>query len=114
MPYGSLRELPQGIRNVLPKAAQNIWWRSYNKGDAAAFKQGKRGKERKTMARQWAWQAVKAAGYVKDKKTGKWKLSKTAKKGVQAAAKRSGQEGGSLYFPSEPQGHEGAAGGQEA
>lgn len=105
MPYDSLRELPKGIRNVLPKAAQDIWRRSFNEGWNAAHKEGKRGKERDTQARQWGWQAVKAAGYVKDAETGKWKKSKTAKKGVQAAAKRSypaphkgrpGEVGGSL------------------
>ena len=112
MPYASLRELPQGVRNVLPVAAQDIWRRSYNKGDAAAFKQGKRGNERKLMARQWAWQAVKAAGYVKDEKTDKWKLSKAVKKGVKAAAERGGQEAASLYFSSKPQRRDEAMGGQ--
>jgi len=113
MPYNKLNELPQGVRNVLPKAAQDIWRRSFNKGWAAAQKQGKRGKERDTQARQWGWQAVKAAGYAKDEKTGKWKMSKTAKKGVKAAAERSGQEGVSLYFPPKPQGRHETAGGQE-
>lgn len=113
MPYDSTRDLPQGVRNVLPKAAQDIWRRSFNKGWAAAHKEGKRGKERDTQGRQWAWQAVKTAGYVKDEKTGKWKLSKTAKKGVKAAAERGGQEAASLYFPSKPQKHDEATGGQE-
>ena len=113
MPYASLRELPQGVRNVLPVAAQGIWRRSYNKGDAAAFKQGKRDNERKLMARQWAWQAVKAAGYVKEEKTGKWKMSKTAKKGVKAAAKRGEQGNASLYFSPESQSRDEAARDQE-
>ena len=86
MPYDAIRDIPRNVQGVLPKEAQDIWRRSFNAGWDAATDEGKRGKERDTQARQWAWQAVKAAGYEKDEKTGKWK--KTGEGGVEAAAER--------------------------
>lgn len=63
MPYSSLKELPDGVRRVLPSAAQQLWLRTFN----AVFEDT--GDE--DSARQAAWGNVKEAGYSKGN-DGKW------------------------------------------
>lgn len=61
MPYKSLHELPDGVRNVLPKHAQEIYRKSYN----SAYEQYKSPKDRRDdadreeVAHRVAWNSVK-------------------------------------------------------
>ena len=64
MPYKSLRELPESVRNNLPRHAQEIDQAAYNN----AWEEYDHEEER---AHRVAWAAVKQL-YVKDDKTGKW------------------------------------------
>lgn len=64
MPYKSLRELPEGVRNNLPRHAQEIYQAAYNN----AWEEYDHEEER---AHRVAWAAVKQQ-YIKDDKTGKW------------------------------------------
>ena len=64
MPYKSLRELPESVRNNLPRHAQEIYQAAYNN----AWEEYGHEEER---AHRVAWAAVKQL-YVKDDKTGKW------------------------------------------
>jgi cation transport regulator len=64
MPYKSLRELPESVRNNLPRHAQEIYQAAYNN----AWEEYDHEEER---AHRVAWAAVKQL-YVKDDKTGKW------------------------------------------
>ena len=64
MPYKSIRELPESVRNNLPRHAQEIYQAAYNN----AWEEYDHKEER---AHRVAWAAVKQL-YVKDDKTGKW------------------------------------------
>ena len=67
MPYASINELPEGVRNVLPDHAQAIYKEAFN----SAFEQYDESGERRDDASQEetahkvAWSAVKKAGYKK-------------------------------------------------
>lgn len=67
MPYASINELPEGVRNVLPGHAQDIHKEAFN----SAYEQydtpeERRGDDsREETAHKVAWSAVKKAGYVK-------------------------------------------------
>lgn len=65
MPYESILELPEGVRNNLPKHAQEIYQAAYNN----AWEEYGHDEER---AHRVAWAAVKQK-YVKDENTGRWK-----------------------------------------
>lgn len=65
MPYDSVAELPKGVKNNLPKHAQEIYKEAYN----SAWGQYDHEEER---AHKIAWGAVKKE-YKKDEDTGKWK-----------------------------------------
>lgn len=65
MPYESILELPEGVRNNLPKHAQEIYQAAYNN----AWEEYGHVEER---AHRVAWAAVKQK-YVKDENTGRWK-----------------------------------------
>lgn len=65
MTYKTLRELPESVRNNLPKHAQEIYQAAYNN----AWEEYDHEEER---AHRVAWAAVKQL-YVKDDETGKWK-----------------------------------------
>jgi cation transport regulator len=75
MPYKRNSELPQGVKNVLPKHAQEIYRKSYNN----AWDQYDRPEERygdssrEETAHRVAWSAVKKV-YEKNDTTGKWEL----------------------------------------
>ena len=67
MPYTSINELPEGVKNVLPKHAQDIYKEAFN----SAHEEYKNPKERRDdadleeTAHKVAWSAVKKAGYEK-------------------------------------------------
>jgi cation transport regulator len=65
MPYTKLSDLPESVRDNLPKHAQEIYQSAYNN----AYEEYKKDEER---AHRVAWAAVKNK-YEKDEKTGKWK-----------------------------------------
>jgi cation transport regulator len=67
MPYSKISDLPPGIKDNLPSAAQKIYMNVFN--SALKSKEGKKGAE--DYARKVAWTAVKNAGYKKGK-DGKW------------------------------------------
>jgi len=52
MPYKSIRELPEAVRNSLPESAQRIWMNAYNYAVANPEKV-------KGEPAQYAWGAVK-------------------------------------------------------
>jgi len=65
MPYQSIEELPEGVRNNLPKHAQEIYQAAFNN----AWNQYNQEEE---TAHRVAWAAVKEV-YFKDENTGRWK-----------------------------------------
>lgn len=73
MPYKNVKELPESVRENLPKHAQEIYMEAYN----SAWDQYDRPEERRgdatreETAHKVAWAAVKIK-YVKDEKSGKW------------------------------------------
>lgn len=74
MPYSSTQELPDGVKNVLPSHAQDIYKEAFN----SAYEEYKnpadrrRGREdREEVAHKVAWSAVKKK-YEKDE-AGKWR-----------------------------------------
>ena len=64
MPYDRLKDLPQGVRDNLPKHAQEIYKEAFN----SAWEEYDHDEER---AHRVAWSAVKKK-YEKDEKTGDW------------------------------------------
>lgn len=64
MPYDSIRELPDSVRDHLPKHAQEIYKSAYNN----AWDEYDRDEER---AHRVAWAAVKKS-YKKDEQSGRW------------------------------------------
>jgi cation transport regulator len=69
MPYDSVRELPKGVKDNLPKHAQDIYLAAFNN----AYDEYDHDEDR---ARRVAWSAVKKGGYAKDKQSGEWKKKK--------------------------------------
>ena len=65
MPYPKLTDLPESVRDNLPKHAQEIYQAAFNN----AWEQYDQDEER---AHKVAWAAVKNV-YAKDEQTGKWK-----------------------------------------
>lgn len=65
MPYSSLDELPKGVKDNLPKHAQEIYKEAYN----SAWEQYGHEEER---AHKVAWGAVKES-YEKDEDSGEWR-----------------------------------------
>lgn len=67
MPYASINELPENVRHVLPKHAQEIYKEAFN----SAYEQYDKPEERRDDAgheetvRRVAWSAVKKGGYTK-------------------------------------------------
>ena len=64
MPYDSIRELPDSVRDHLPKHAQEIYKSAYNN----AWDEYDHDEER---AHSVAWAAVKKS-YKKDDQSGRW------------------------------------------
>ncbi len=67
MPYKSINELPDSVRNVLPQHAQDIYKEAFNSAyDQYDTPEERRGNEsREVVAHKVAWSAVKKAGYEK-------------------------------------------------
>jgi cation transport regulator len=72
MPYKSLRELPDSVKDNLPKHAQEIYKEAFNSAwDQYADPQDRRGNaSREETAHRVAWSAVKQAYHKND--AGKW------------------------------------------
>ena len=64
MPYKELTDLPESVRNSLPKHAQEIYQAAYNN----AWEEYRHNEER---AHRVAWAAVKKS-YKKNAKNGQW------------------------------------------
>ena len=67
MPYGSINELPESVRNVLPEHALNVYKEAFNSAYDEYDKPGDRRDDagREETAHRVAWAAVKKAGYEK-------------------------------------------------
>lgn len=74
MPYNSLNELPDSVKDNLPKHAQEIYKEAYNNAWEQYKDPDKRRGDasREETAHKVAWAAVKKE-YEKDDKSGKWK-----------------------------------------
>jgi cation transport regulator len=72
MPYSTVNELPDSVRNVLPSHAQNIYKEAFNSAfDEYKSSKDRRGDEnREEVAHKVAWAAVKKK-YAKGE-DGKW------------------------------------------
>lgn len=74
MPYTSIEDLPKGVRDNLPKHAQEIYEAAFNSAweqyDRPEERRG--GASREEAASRVAWAAVKES-YEKDESTGKWR-----------------------------------------
>lgn len=73
MPYKSINELPEGVRNVLPSHAQEIYRKAYNSAhNQYQTTDARRGDDsQEEVAHKVAWSAVKKAGYYKQD-NGSW------------------------------------------
>lgn len=76
MPYTSINELPESVRNVLPEHAQGIYKEAFNSAFDQYDEPGERRDDasREETAHKVAWSAVKKAGYEKSDDT-KWHKS---------------------------------------
>ncbi len=74
MPYKEINDLPDRVRENLPKHAQEIYLEAFNNAwDQYAKPEERRGDaSREETAHKVAWSAVKKV-YEKDEKTGAWK-----------------------------------------
>jgi cation transport regulator len=74
MPYKSVGELPESVRDNLPKHAQEIYQEAFNSAweqyDEPEERQG--GASREETAHKVAWAAVKKK-YEKEEGSGKWR-----------------------------------------
>jgi cation transport regulator len=77
MPYDKIKELPDSVRDNLPKHAQEIYMEAYNSAwDQYKDPDDRRGDaSREETAHKVAWNAVKKK-YEKDEKSGEWKEKK--------------------------------------
>lgn len=69
MPYKSINDLPDNVRDVLPRHAQEIFQEAFNSAFDEYAERGPEGREE--TAFKVAWAAVKKK-YRKNEKTGKW------------------------------------------
>lgn len=71
MPYDSVKELPENVRDALPKEAQEIYKEAFNSAwDQYADAEDRRGDQsREETAHQIAWSAVKETY---EKEDGEW------------------------------------------
>lgn len=70
MPYQTLSDLPENVRGVLPKHAQEIYKEAFNHAFDEYAERGPEGREE--TAHKVAWSAVKKK-YRKDEASGKWR-----------------------------------------
>ncbi len=73
MPYQSIRDLPESVRNHLPEHAQEIYRAAYNNAweEYKTPEKRRNNESREEAAHRVAWAAVKNE-YAKDEKTGEW------------------------------------------
>ena len=73
LPYKTIKDLPENVRNVLPEHAQHIYLEAYNNAweQYKDPKKRKLGLTREETAHAVAWAAVKKE-YRKDESSGKW------------------------------------------
>lgn len=73
MPYQSVSDLPENVKNVLPKHGQEIYKEAFNSAwDEYDEPEERRGDaSREETAHKVAWSAVKKV-YEKDEQSGKW------------------------------------------
>jgi len=73
MPYKTISNLPENVKNVLPKHAQEIYQQAFNSAwDEYDEPEERRGdSSREETAHRVAWSAVKKV-YEKNEATGKW------------------------------------------
>ena len=69
MPYKSIADLPESVRDNVPKHAQEIYKEAFNSAYEDYKERGAEGREE--TAHKVAWTAVKKKDK-KDEKTGKW------------------------------------------
>jgi cation transport regulator len=69
MPYKSITDLPDSVRDNLPSHAQEIYKQAFNSAFDEYAERGPEGRE--VTAHKVAWAAVKKK-YRKDERTGKW------------------------------------------
>lgn len=73
MPYNTVKQLAENVKNVLPAHAQDIYKEAFNSAyeeyDTPKERRGNSGREE--IAHRVAWSAVKKAGYRKSD-DGKW------------------------------------------
>lgn len=74
MPYNSLDELPEGVRDNLPSHAQEIYMKAFNNAwEEYADPEERRGDaSREETAHKVAWAAVRNV-YKKDEESNEWK-----------------------------------------
>jgi len=74
MPYERIKDLPESVRDNLPKHAQEIYRAAFNSAWAQYDdpKERRGDASREETAHKVAWAAVKEQ-YEKDEKSGKWK-----------------------------------------
>jgi cation transport regulator len=72
MPYKSISDLPDSVRDKLPRHAQEIFQEAFNSAYDEYEERGPEGREE--TAFKVAWAAVKKK-YQKNEKTGKWEPS---------------------------------------
>lgn len=77
MPYKDLSDLPDGVRNNLPRHAQEIYKAAFNHAWDEYAARGLAGREE--TAHKVAWGAVKKS-YRKNEKSGKWESADDASK----------------------------------
>lgn len=72
MPYDSVKELPDSVRDNLPKHAQEVYMAAYNSAweEYRNAEDRKGGASREEVSHTVAWSAVKKKY---EKKNGKWK-----------------------------------------
>lgn len=77
MPYEKLSDLPEAVRDNVPKHGQEIYMEAYNSAwDQYKDPDKRRGDaDREETAHKVAWNAVKNV-YEKDDKSGKWQKKK--------------------------------------
>jgi cation transport regulator len=79
VPYKSLKDLPNSVRDNVPRHAQEIYLAAFNSAweqyDQAEERRG--GASREETAHRVAWAAVKES-YEKDESTGKWREKQEA------------------------------------
>ena len=73
MPYKSISQLPENVKNVLPKHAQEIYKETFNSAweEYDQPEERRDNNSREETAHRVAWGAVKKS-YQKDGSSGKW------------------------------------------